>query len=276
MPETIVGTKRLPIPTFKRLDDIVSILGGTKMAFYPFLMYQDIFVGPYGAGNDGTVMTAEDENGVVTLQTEFAPIPLVGGIHSYYFNRSGNNHLATPDSAAYSHGNGSADTAFSMGAWIYMREVLGTLSTIMAKFGTTAALAEEYDFRFDASGNLVLELHDPSVPATETATGASDVLVPFVWNFVVATYDGAQAAPDVHLYKNASDTLAAGTTVESGAYEAMQDTSSEFMIGARDATATPAQEFEGYMALPFLTGKELTQANVSDLHTIGRELIGLA
>ena len=262
--------------TFAILDQIVTILGGTKMAFYPLLTPVGGDVFPYGTGNDGLVGIPSDESGVMLLEAEFDPIPLAGGVYAYYFDNSGNNHIVCADDAAYTHGNGSADTAFSMGAWIYPTEALGSVRTIIAKFGTTAATSEEYDFRFDASGNLVLELHDPSVPATETGTGASDVLVPFAWNFVTATYDGAQGGPDVHLYRNASDTLAAGTTIESGEYAAMEDTGSEFMIGARDASGTPKQEFEGYMALPFITGKELTQANVSSLYALGQQLIGAA
>ncbi len=275
MAPKIVRATAPAIPTFRRLDDIVTILGGTKMAFYPFLTGIGTFVKPYGEGNDGVGLTVNDENGVVALESEFDPMPLAGGPYAYFFERSANNHLVSGDNAVYTHGNSTVDTAVSMGAWIYMTEALGTLSTIIAKFGTTGATLEEYDFRFDASGNLVLELHDPSVPATEIATGASDVLVPFAWNFVVATYDGAQAAPDIHLYRNASDTNSGGASTESAEYVAMQDTAADFMIAARDATGTPKQEFEGYMALPFITGKELTQANVTALHTIGKELLGL-
>lgn len=259
---------------FKELNDIVTILGGTKMVFFPFITNKGTDVFPYGTGNDGAVAVASDEAGVVALEAEFDPVPLVGGIHAYYFDSSANNHLNGGDDADYSHGNGTVDTAFSLGAWIMPTEALGTARTIIAKYGSTAN-AEEYDFRFDTSGNLVLELHDASASATEIGTGASDVLVPWVWNFVVATYDGTETAPDVHLYKNASDTLAAGTTTETGSYVAMEDTAAGLLIGARNATGTPAQEFEGYMALPFVTGKELTAEEVTDLYNKGRKLLGL-
>lgn len=255
------------VATFRYLDEIVAILGGTKMAFYPFLAAIGTDVFPYGAGNDGIVGLPP-----AALEAEFDPIPL-GGVHAYYFDSSADNHIAMADNAAYSHGNASVDTPLSMGAWVYMTEALGTIRSLMAKYD---ALDEEYDFRFDASGNLILELHDASASATEIATGASDVLVPWTWNFVVATYDGGQAAPDVHLYRNASDTLAAGTTVESGSYVAMEDKTGVFMLGARNTIASPAQEFEGYMALPFITGKQLTPAEVANLYNIGKVLLGLA
>ena len=264
MTVTLIPGKKLDV-TFRRLDDIVTILGGTKMAFYPFLTGHGTDVFPYGAGNDGIVGLPND----AALEAEYDPIPLPGGVFAYYFDSSADNHIGFGDNAAYSH---ASDTAVSWGAWVYPTEVLGTQRSIIAKH---LGAAEEYDFRFDASGNLELELHDASASATEIGTGASDVIVPWAWNFVVATYDGTAATPDVHLYRNASDTLAAGTTTESGAYVGMEDGAAEFLIGCRNSAATPAQEFEGYMALPFITGVELTQANVTSLHNIGRELIGL-
>lgn len=261
--------------TYTKLDQIVTILGGTKMAFYPFLVRAGVDVFPYGAGNDGIVATPSDEGAAVALNSEFDPIDLAGKLFAYYFDSSGNNHLNVGDAAAFSHGNGTVDTAFSLGAWIMMTEALGTARTIIAKYGSTANL-EEYDFRIDASGNLVLELHDASASASEIGTGASNVIVPWAWNFVVATYDGTEATPDVHLYRNGADTLAAGTTTETGSYVAMEDTASGLLIGARDATGTPAQEFEGYMALPFITGKELSAVEVGQLYAIGRDIIGLS
>lgn len=261
--------------TFDLLDQIVAILGGTKLSFYPFLTGFGTEVFPYGTGTDGVVGYTSDEVGAKTMELEFDPIPLFGGVYALYNDSSTNNHINCQDNAAFSHGNGTVDTAASWGAWIMPTEALGTARTIMAKYGSTAN-AEEYDFRFDTSGNLVLELHDASASTTEIGTGASDVIVPFTWNFCVATYDGAQAAPDVHLYRNGSDTLAAGTTTEAGAYVAMEDTAAGFLIGARDATGTPAQELEGWIALPFMTGKELTAANVGSLYGIGKDLLGIA
>jgi hypothetical protein len=272
------GLGSTPIRTFDLLNKIVTILGGTKMAFWPFLSdgssSTDGEIFPYGAGNDGAVILASDAAQTIALWAEFAPMTLAGGTFAYYIDSSANNHLAGTGIAAYSHGNGTADTAVSWGAWIMPTEALGTQRAIIAKYGATAN-AEEYKFYFDTSGNLGLELHDASASTKEVAVGASDVIVPWAWNFVVATYDGAQAAPDVHLYRNGADQNAAGATTETGAYVAMEDTASILMIGASDATGTPAEEFEGYIALPFITGKELTAAEVTTLYGIGQTLIGL-
>lgn len=259
---------------YAKLDEIVAILEATKLSFWPFLSSKGTTIFPYGASQDGIVATASDENGAVALEAEFDPVPLLAGNYAYYFDSAANNHVLVLDNATYTHGNASADTAFSMGAWLYMTEALGTARTVLAKYGATAN-AEEYKFSFDTSGNLVLELHDASASKKETGTGASSVLVPWTWQFVVCTYDGTAATPDVHLYRNGTDTLAAGTTTEDADYIAMEDTASDFLIGCDDATGTPANEFEGYMAMPFTTGQELTAAEVATLYAIGQDIIGL-
>jgi hypothetical protein len=114
--------------TYDLLDKIVTILGGTKMAFYPFLSAGSSSTGgevfPYGSGNDGLVLIARDEAAARALWSEFAPIALSGGTYAYYIDSSANNHLAAADNAAYTHGNGTADTAVSWGAWIMPTELL--------------------------------------------------------------------------------------------------------------------------------------------------------
>lgn len=266
---------RLLSRPFGQLNEIVAILGTTKAVLYPFLPRTGFDIFPYGAGLLSNKAQTSDAGGTPKIEAEFDPVSLTGGIHAYYFDSSKDNHLKISDSVNFTHGNGSTDTPFSMGMWIMPTAGLSAVQSLMAKYGNTAN-QEEYDLRFDASGNLVLELHDMSASASETGTGANDVIVPFVWNFIVATYDGAQAAPEVHLYRNGLDTLAAGTTVESGTYTAMENSSADVLVAARDATGAPGQVFEGFLAMPFITGKELTQTDVSALYTIGREMLGLA
>ena len=124
---------------------------------------------------------------------------------------------------------------------------------------------------------LVMELLDESVvgDASEIATSAGAALTPFIWQFVTMTYDGGETAPVINLYINAAS-VHDGTSVETNAYVAMEDLAASLMVGARDATGTAAQVFQGRIALPFITGKELTAAEVASLYNIGQQLLGLS
>ena len=257
--------------TFARLNDIVTILGGTKLAFWPFLNGVGGNTYPYGSGNDGILLATNTS----TLELIFDPVRHEGGIHSY-MNDSATANLAAADNANFSFGDALLDDPFSLGIWILMQEALGTARSLMAKYGSTAA-AKEYDFRFGTDGKLVMELLDESVvgDASEIATSAGTALTPWIWQFCTMTYDGNEDAPVINLYINATS-VHDGTSVETNAYVAMEDLAASLMVGARDATGTAAQVFQGRMALPFITGKELTAAEVSQLYAIGQELLGLA
>lgn len=260
------------VKTFQLLDDIVTILGTLQLGFWPGLDTRGDGIHPYGEGNDVTAALAFNEQVAEELQDDFDPVQHIGGVVSYYLNSTDTNNFQVPSEGDLNH-NGS--NGMSMGLWIQMTEPLGSKNTLLSKYDATgAAEAREYTFDMDASGNLILELYDESANASEIGTGASDVIVPFVWNFVVATYDGTAATPEVHLYRNGSDTLAAGTTVESGSFVDMEILSADFGIGCQVRAASTEQEFEGRIALPFITAKELSQANVSALYILGRKLLG--
>ena len=90
----------------------------------------------------------------------------------------------------------------------------------------------------------------------------------------VATYDGAEATPLVNLYVNgalAND----GSTAETGAYVAMEDTATPLTIGCSGVSATPVNEFHGRIALPFICGKALTAAEVLSLYELTKPLVGI-
>ena len=266
------------IPTFRLLDDIVAILGATKTSFAPFLENRlgSAFDVPYFYGEGGRLsdFRAKNASGDIVITT-LLPFKHIGGIHSWLLNKNGDHHLNWTDDTDFEFGNGTVDAPFSLGMWTQMVEEVGTQRTLLAKYRTSATAAREYDFRFDASGNLELELYDESADATEIATGGTPI-TPGIFQLVVATYDGNEATPAIHLYLNGIDTNSSGASTESGTYVAMETSGVELLVGARNITGSPAQEFFGRVALPFITGKELTAANVASLYDIGQELLGLA
>ena len=260
-----------PQPTFVLLDQLITILGGTKLSFWPFLNGVGTTVFPYGSGSDAVLVTMGS-----AIESVFDPHRHVSGIHSVANDgTAAGNAISSADNANYTFGDASVDSPFSCGAWILMQEALGTARSIMAKFGSTAT-AREWDFRFGTDGKLVMELHDESVvgEADETATSAGAALTPFIWQFVTMTYDGGETAPVVNLYINAAS-VHDGTTAETNAYVAMEDLTNALTIGMDGTAASPANVFQGRIALPFITGKELTAAEVSTIYNIGRRLLGL-
>jgi hypothetical protein len=251
------------------LNSIMEILGTTKASLWPFVEAEGITVTGLTSGTD--LVPAETSGGAEALEDDFNPMLHPGGVHSYWFNPTGDHHLAGGDHADYSHGDGSTDSAASWGAYIIPNAI--NANTIMSKHDS-AGNAEEYRLYIGSSGFLTLELHDASASATEVGVGAT-ALTLHRGVFVVATYDGAQAAPEVHLYLNRTDDLEAGTTTETGSYVAMENTASPLLIGAGGVTATPLTEFHGRIALPFMTGKALTSAEVTGLYNIYADLLGL-
>src|SRR3990167_270435 len=265
---TSSGLGSKAIKTFDLLDQIVTVLGATKLAFYPFLSGHGTEAFPYGTGSDGLVLTAS-----AALESVFDPMQHVGGVFSYYNDSSASGNLQAADNAAYLHAGAGG---MSMGLWIYPTEAVGTKRSLISKYDATgAAEVREYTFDFDTSGNLVLELYDETNNASEIGTGASDIIVPFRWQFVVATYDGVAGTPGVHLYRNAVDQLSSGATTETGAFADMVDGAGAFGVGGQIRAGSVEQEFEGRIALPFITGKALTAANVTTLYGLGRTLLGI-
>lgn len=251
-----------------RLNDILATLGTTKTSLWPFWESTGTLVTGISAGD----LTASETAGAAeALEDDFAPLKLPSDLYSYHFHPTGDHHLAGIDNAAYSFGNGTTDSAFSVGAWIRPNAV--ATNAIVAKYDSAGG-AEEYRFFIDSSAKLSLELHDASASATEIA--ASDTaLTVGQWVFVAATYDGTETAPVVNLYINGVSEND-GTTAETGAYVAMEDTATPLTIGCGGVTATPTTEFHGRIALPFLCGTELTSANVTELYKVTAPMVGIA
>lgn len=247
-----------------QLNDILTTLGVTKTSLWPFAEKTGIVVSCIGPAD---VIPSETAAAAEALEDDFSPLALPCGLYSYHFNPTGDHHLAGPDHASYSF----AAAAFSVGAWI--RPVAINENAILAKYDS-AGNKEEWKFGIDANGKLELELHDASASTTEIAI-SDDALTLNQWQFVVATYDGTAATPEVYLYV---DGVAAndGSTTETGAFVDLEDTTAPLTIGCGGVTALPTTEFHGRIALPFICGKELTAAEVVILRDIMVPMVGLA
>jgi len=264
--------------TFDYLAQIAGIIGGGQIwGLWPFLESVGSSVRAYGYQVLSDLdLTSRDEAAARTLEAEWSPYRHSGGVHSYYNVAATNNHLSGPNLSGLSIGTvgGVDDQAWSFGIWLLGHSAnLGDMSLI-SKYRTSAPAAREYDLRINAAGSLELELYDETADASEIATGVEQIY-PDKWYFCVAAYDGNQASPIVQLSLNGVAD-GDGSTIETGAYVAGQITSTPLLLGARNLTTAPAQEFEGRLALPLFTEKMLTASQVASIYTAGRRLLGLA
>lgn len=254
------------------LNDILTVLGTTKVSLWPFWEKTGTLVTGISPGD---FTAAETAGAAEALEDDFAPVVLPCGLYSYHFHPTGDHHLAGIDHASYSFGNGTVDSAFSVGAWIRPNAV--ATNVIMGKYDSAGNL-EEWRFFIDSNGKLSLELHDASASATEIAVSDSALAVG-QWVFVVAAYDGGETAPEVNLYASTGTTAVAaandGATTETGSYVAMEDTAAPLTVGCSGVTALPVAEFHGRIFLPFICGKQLTSAEVSTLYGYTAPMVGV-
>jgi hypothetical protein len=260
---TLIKTHQYPSSS---LNEIMAVLGTTKATLWPFLESTGVVIGAVGAGP--RLIPSETAAAAEALEDDFAPVKFASGLHSYYFSNLEDQHLAVGADNANFHFDG--DAAFSVGAWIQPQDI--TTVGLMALYDSAGA-AEEWAWRLDGSSKLELELHDASASAKEV--GASDTaLVQGQWAFVVSAYDGTAATPEIlHYINGAVD--GDGATTETGAYVGMEDKSTPLTIGCTGVTALPTEEYTGRIALPFITGKQLTAANILLLYNLTRPLVGI-
>jgi len=249
--------------TEAKLNEILTILGTTAPSLWPFWEKTGTLVSCIGVGD----LTSSETGGAAeALEDDFAPLLLPCGLYSYHFHPTGDHHLAGIDHANYTF----VASPFSVGCWIRPNAIASNV--MLAKYDS-AGNKEEWRFWIDASGLLDLELHDAS--ASETEIAVSDAALTLgQMQFVVATYDGTPATPEVWLYVDGV-AVNDGTTVESGTFVDMEDTASPLTIGCGGVTATPTTEFHGRIAMPFITGKELSAAEVVQLRDIMRPMVGI-
>jgi len=263
------------------LNSILTILGSTRTVFFPFLTAVGQVVQSYGESVHD--LTPSDEAGNVNLEDEFIPFKHEGGVFSYFFDRSTNNNLEGVDAGDFSGISGGIDAAFSVGAWCHPR-LAGTQQTIFAKYDVAGA-AREWQLRLSAAELINFELFDESVADANAAVTAPGLTTLSLnqWSFVVGTYGGQGGAPGfggssmsliVYLNGVADTGVVAGSGTDD--YVDMEDLAAPPMVGCADDQAAPTFEFEGRLALPFITGQQLSASQVQEIHGIGSRLLGLA
>lgn len=258
--------------TFALLDTIITALGSTKTTFFPFLESVGGSVVQQGIRSykeNQHDLISRDEAAVRTLEAEFSPYMHVGGVHSYNFDSAGSKFLLGTDDGNLGF---PTNADFSVGAFVYPRD--DTTVTIMGKYDVNDA--REWRLGLNGSKKLELEVLDETEASNGTRIGAGDTDVAIdQWNFVCATTNNNDADASMSFYL---DGVADGTgNTETGTYNDSPDTAGLFAIGVTLNTQPAVTNiFSGRIALPFVCGKVLTQANVTTIYNTGRTLLGLA
>lgn len=219
--------------------------------------------------NDDAASTAVDDivavvphDGVLT-PSNTEDITTTGKINAC-FDFGGAEAVEIADHAALSFGDGAADSAFSIAAWIFVDPAAND-QTIFAKYDSSVP-AREYKFRLTDTEKLSLALYDES--ETAIIQQISDDALASGWHFVVATYDGSSTSAGITLYV---DNVAIDQSANDfNVYTAMENTAIKATIGALyGAGAALTLHFKDKIDNVILFDTELTQANISTLWNEG-------
>ena len=170
--------------------------------------------------------------------------------------------VITNDHADLSFGDGSADSVFSIAAWIYITATAND-QYILSKWD--APTAREWNLALNSAEKISFTLYDES--ANAYIQQATDDALSVGWHFVVVTYDATEAASGITIYvDNVVVDQTAGT---GGTYVAMEDLTTKVVIGAEYESSSLADYYKDKIDNVILFNIELTAANVATLWNSG-------
>ena len=150
---------------------------------------------------------------------------------NYSMNFNGSSYIDLGDDNAFSFGNDTTDSPFSISAWVNATNFSPNGIRIITKCSDSWG-GREYQFYIDSSGKLILLIYDDSEQAyrlrkydTSLNTGQ--------WYHVAATYNGlggSNAENGIKLFLNGTYLLSTVTT-SYGNYTAMENTTTPAYIG---------------------------------------------
>jgi hypothetical protein len=224
-----------------------------------------------GNGNNGTITPRTTDNiaaGTCSsgITTEMWNDGTTGKRNASLGFDDDDDNVDLGDDDIYSFGNGTADSPFTLSAWIYDQEV--TSGSIFDK--TNIQGNDEYRLSLESGGNdITFNLSETFGSLT---VNAADVTTANAWNHIVATYDGSSSENGMNIYLNGR--LLDVTRTEGGIYTAMSNTTTPLSIGARwnEAASPPtavANVFGGKIDEVKIFNYELTAQQIRDVMNEG-------
>lgn len=196
-----------------------------------------------------------------------------GQTYVYSFDGT-DSYLSTPDTADMSFGDGSNDSAFSIGGWVQVVDSAAS-QTIIAKYeSTTGAEIREWILYLDSTEKLILQQYDES--ANVLCKRTTDAGLSVGWHFVVALNSGTGGATAANTIVIYVDGVAVASTATNDAnYVAMENLTTLPSIGGCIGAATYGSFFTGDMGRLFVTAEALSAATVYRLYESTRGFYNL-
>ncbi|MDH3324956.1 MAG: hypothetical protein OEL89_04925, partial [Candidatus Peregrinibacteria bacterium] len=202
-----------------------------------------------GSGNDGDVANgASPAIGKVGQALEF------DGVDGY---------IDIADADHFSFGNGSSDSPFTFSAWVYVESG----GMIIAKSQNLTSWIREYTFHVDPStNNLNVVLYDNGGISSYVSEISDEALSTGEWHHVLATYDGT-GSTGIKLYIDGG--LASSSTVITGTYTAMANTSRSLEIGRQRNDSGSQVYFNGKIDEALIYNRALSATEITDIYNLG-------
>lgn len=189
----------------------------------------------------GTTVTDSQgtQNGVATTDTSNLMAAGATANTGTSFDLDNQYYVNVADHASHTFGNGAADSAFSLAAWVYVPQY--PADTIISKRDdTSGALKKEY-ILYASLSDIYFTISDNSTGGYRRVQSNSNYFnwpPSWGWHFIVATYDGTggtNAQNGMEIYIDGVNETNARES--SGTYVAMENTAAPVLIGAHEDTS---------------------------------------
>ncbi len=197
-------------------------------------------------------------NGVASANTSTLTTTDAEGTANTAFDLANTKYFTVADNAAFTFGDGSDDSPFSIAIWAYYESNAAT-QILVAKH---AAANQEWQLYINVNDKLIFQIIDQD-GGGQAEFITSDEAITDGWHFFVATYDGrggVLAYEGMKLYIDY--TLVASTGTSTGSYDSMNDYAADVGVGAY---AAGTSIWENKIDNVAIFSKELTAVDIASL-----------
>lgn len=172
------------------------------------------------------------------------------------------DHAVIPDSNALSFGNGTADSPFSVSAWVNMDDATSFNIINKGIYNSTG----EYQFYIDSADLLKIKLFDESVDSCYVGRYYSDAMTRYegILTHIVATYNGvggATASSGCKMYVNGIQVDDINSQNNQASYVAMENLTHDVWLGRYNVNYA-----NGQIGETRIYNKELSAQEVKDAY----------